>query len=365
MAIHGIYENGSQTWTHPQTNILWLRDLLPPELSHARVLAYHYNIEGLWSSSENHRERIVSFSTNLIAELVADRQLANAVERPIIFICHGFGGIVLEKALVSSKASTSPQVEHRRSIYVSTYGILFFGTPHSGIDRAAASLCPDHRHETPIRFISNLQKGSEMLQEVADQFSPLVKQFSIYYFWEQLPTTRRSSKSLIVGQESAVPPWHDAERFGIAATHSGMVKFSSRKDPGFDVVLAALIRYSSKADQRIKSRWASDRKFIEQQRQDEANALLRRRSTYRLEGSSSTPNVSHLHLIPRNPCAFFTGRNAYSSRLRDAFGLNAVGTDVRQDRKIFVIYGLGGSGKTQFCLNFARDSKSRYEQILY
>jgi hypothetical protein len=48
---------------------------------------------------------ILPCATNLIAELCAFRELSNSSKRPIIFICHGFGGILLKRALVFSSAS--------------------------------------------------------------------------------------------------------------------------------------------------------------------------------------------------------------------------------------------------------------------
>jgi hypothetical protein len=38
------------------------------------------------------------YATTLIAALYAERELSNASERPIIFICHGFGGILVKRA---------------------------------------------------------------------------------------------------------------------------------------------------------------------------------------------------------------------------------------------------------------------------
>ena len=34
---------------------------------------------------------------------------------------------------------------------------------------------------------------------------------------------------------------------------------------------------------------------------------------------------------------------------------------MQREQKIFVLYGLGGIGKTQICLKFAQDHRNRYE----
>ena len=42
-------------------------------------------------------DRILQHAQTLVAELVADRELEDASERPIIFICHSLGGIVVKR----------------------------------------------------------------------------------------------------------------------------------------------------------------------------------------------------------------------------------------------------------------------------
>jgi Cdc6-like AAA superfamily ATPase len=47
----------------------------------------------------------------------------------------------------------------------------------------------------------------------------------------------------------------------------------------------------------------------------------------------------------------FTGRDEYLQSLRDYFSSNVEGK-----RKSFLLYGLGGIGKTQICLKFIEES---------
>ena len=48
---------------------------------------------------------------------------------------------------------------------------------------------------------------------------------------------------------------------------------------------------------------------------------------------------------------FFTGRDAYLQRLREYFSSSIGG-----QRKSFLLYGLGGIGKTQICLRFIEEN---------
>lgn len=87
-------------------------------------------------------------------------------------------------------------IEHLHSIYVSTYGILFFGTPHHGSDKAnlatfvqrVVHVLPSKLVDTDSQLLEALKTGSQVLQEITDNFVPVMRKFRIYFFWEQEKT---------------------------------------------------------------------------------------------------------------------------------------------------------------------------------
>lgn len=352
-----------ETWTDPKSSVLWLRDLFPHEKFGARILAFSYKAESLTSPGEDASDPLFSLATNLIAELFADRQVANADNRPIIFICHGFGGILVKLALAHSSTSRSKHVEHLRSIYISTYAILFMGTPHTGMSKDAILFSQDDCEGLSM-FMVSLLKGSEMLQGVTARFAPIMKQFCVYYFWEQMTTQVGNAKVYIAEKDSAAPAWDDVDRYGIMATHSGMVKFTSGVDRGYQVVREALVRYIKAAPSYIKSRWRNDQKLLAEERQIEAEALLQSPSPYSPFDDSSPTDINEYYLVPRCSCNYFTGRKVQSKILKDKFG-PIQRRSKRGEHKIFVVYGLGGSGKTQFCLKYAEENAPRYGTLIY
>ncbi len=353
-----------ETWTDPELNILWLRDLFPHEQFKARIVAYGYKAESLTSPREGATDRILSLASSLVAEIFAERQDAKAFDRPIIFICHGFGGILVKRALVYSSTSRAKHVEHLRSIFISTYAILFMGTPHTGMSKDAVLLPRKDNGAGLNLFMTSLLKGSDMLQEVTDQFAPIMKRFSIYYFWEQMATHAGKARAYITDEDSAAPMWDNVDRCGIMATHSGMVKFRSREDRGFQVVHEALVRYIKAAPALIKLRWKNDQKLLAEERQIEAEALLQSQPSYLLSDEASPTDINHMCLVRRCSSKYFTGRKMQAKILRDKFGPTQLRSK-RHEHKIFVIYGLGGSGKTQFCLKYVEDNTPRYGMLIY
>ena len=361
VAIHGVYENAIETWTEPQTGTLWLRDLLPFQHYKVRILTYGYQGAALTSPGDGQADRILPHATSLIAELCADRQLVNAFQRPIIFVCHGLGGILIKRALAFSGSRHAKAVEHLRSIFISTAAILFLATPHRGISKKALLLPHKNEESGPSQFMISLLKGSAMLQEITDQFAPLMKNYSIFNFWEEIESSSNDISALMVEEDSAAPVWDNVERCGIASTHSGMVKYRSAIDHGYPVVLAALLRYVRMAPTLIKSRWDHDQKMIATERQQEAEALLQPPIPLSLSEESLNDDVNEWFEVPRCSTSYFTGREKQSQIVRKNLG-SIQRPSSRTKHHIYVIYGLGGSGKTQFCLKYAEDHQARYER---
>lgn len=103
-----------------------------------------------------------------------------------------------------------------------------------------------------------------------------MKNYCIYFFWEQEKTALKYGRDYIVTEASAAPVFDDTERAGIAADHSRMVKFDSNQSSGFRVVAAALDRYCEEAPDAIRDRYATMEHELLQMRQRDAVERLRR-----------------------------------------------------------------------------------------
>lgn len=363
--MHGLGEEQTKAWTHPGSGTLWLRDLLPATALCARVLSFGYNADTPSFLGGGSSNRILQHAVNLVAELHANRSLVNAVERPIVFVCHGLGGILVKKALAHAFSRTSNKVDHLYSIFVSTYGILFLGTPHHGIENTSWQLMvqnPSGDAGIPTELQAAIAKDSETLQNITDEFAPLAKRFHLYFFWEGFQTSYGSINGFVVNEDSAAPIWDNTERSCIYATHSEMCKFESTESPGYKVVLAAMLRYAQEAPDMVEKRWLEAGKILAKQRLNEAAELT---GVDRLIGERSCQDqpenkvLRNRHFrIPHSVSSIFTGRKDFTQKLREKI-MSSTDPDAPCKQKRFVCYGLGGSGKTQFCLNFVEDNRDR------
>lgn len=120
-------------------------------------------------------------------------------------------------------------------------------------------------------LLSALEHESETLQNITDYFVPLMRNFRIFFLWEQEQTgLKLLGRDYVVPQESAAPVHDDTERAGIAADHRRMVKFESPSSQGFRMVMDALSRYCEEAPPAILRRRAGAVQVLGMERQREA-----------------------------------------------------------------------------------------------
>jgi hypothetical protein len=100
--------NASQTGDNPATEnpplpekINWLKDedMLPRSLPRARIMQFDYRLA--LTEVPTAEDNLETIATELLKELSKVRKdCKSSLSRPIIFIGHSFGGIVIEKALI-------------------------------------------------------------------------------------------------------------------------------------------------------------------------------------------------------------------------------------------------------------------------
>lgn len=105
--------------------------------------------------------------------------------RPLIFICHSYGGVLLSHCLVRANAIED---ERRRSLYKSTYGMLFFGTPHRGSPKDDVLKMVEQAHPNRVPALMQTAPGSGELKLQLQLFADLVRDRQVGSFYETEPT---------------------------------------------------------------------------------------------------------------------------------------------------------------------------------
>ncbi|KAH7305415.1 hypothetical protein B0I35DRAFT_362001, partial [Stachybotrys elegans] len=136
IALPGLGGHAFESFKHPPDEYMGLRDTLPQDLTNdatgqpmARVMTFGYESGVAGSNLEGLATRLHHSLLPLVATPIA---------RPVIFVAHGFGGLVLKQALVSL-SKLENEKDHK--LLQAGHGFLFFGIPHAGMDKATQLAC--------------------------------------------------------------------------------------------------------------------------------------------------------------------------------------------------------------------------------
>ncbi|KAL5335583.1 hypothetical protein BJX70DRAFT_374892 [Aspergillus crustosus] len=162
--VHGLHGHQAP-WTS-EADVFWPEKLLPAKISDACILSFEY--EAGIGDFFNDEDGITDISTDLINELMDHRTEKEKEERPIIFVAHCLGGVVLENALV--RAAQHPKKKELIS-YIA--GILLLGTPHFQPGSLAAATKYFQVAQTEVPSESDLKDGLDRLSGIPLSFASL------------------------------------------------------------------------------------------------------------------------------------------------------------------------------------------------
>ncbi|KAF4343770.1 ankyrin repeat [Fusarium beomiforme] len=231
VAVHGLNGKAFKTWT--QDGKLWLADFLPQDIPYARIFTFGYDSRIAFTGSAS---RVDDHARNLLERLMAKRRYFSE-KRPLIFICHSLGGIVVKRAL----AIAHERSRRYDSITRDTFGIMFLGTPHRGSDVAfwgnLLAKLADVLTLGSIRtqVLEDLKRKSDMLGAICSQFversESLHRIFSIY---ERQRT--KGASGLVVEEDSAVIGLPNEVPISMEADHRSICKFADMASEKYQMI---------------------------------------------------------------------------------------------------------------------------------
>jgi hypothetical protein len=109
---------------------VWLRDFAPKDIPQARFITYGHDTAAIKSDSD---QGIRELAHTLLDRLAIFRRRTNTQQRPICFVCHSLGGIVLKEALVISNKATGLMHRELHEVMRNTHGLVLIGVPNLGL----------------------------------------------------------------------------------------------------------------------------------------------------------------------------------------------------------------------------------------
>ncbi|RPB18413.1 hypothetical protein L211DRAFT_796967 [Terfezia boudieri ATCC MYA-4762] len=243
VAVHGLGSAPKRAWLHKASKKMWLKDFLPEERDIKRSRIMLANHESDWSNNAADNP-LGKYSEAILQGLKEQRSTKEEAKRPIIFIAHSFGGILVKRALVIASRSND---QGYRQIYEMTKGVIFLGTPHKGaiisrIGRVVA--LTSYWMGSSIKLLDLLDVASTHNREIGDDYLDISTELVHIDFYEMLAEQTFGIPTGIVNSQ-AVPrdraTIDGRANYGLYATHRGINKFPSREDNNYAQVLRRLI----------------------------------------------------------------------------------------------------------------------------
>ncbi|KAL8744866.1 MAG: hypothetical protein Q9190_002940 [Brigantiaea leucoxantha] len=200
IAVHGLNGHWEKTWS-TDLGVFWLRDLLPKAIPNARILSYGYDARTHGSTPAS-KQYIWQHAHGLVSDLAHFREETETVHRPIIFIAHSLGGLVVKSALIHADLTRQGHLERRKAIKNSTHGVNFVGTPHQGgngveIGKIIVNVASAMQHTTQ-NAVQHLSKHSEWLQQQTTDYLAISADFETVCFYETYRTALPGLGHLLV-----------------------------------------------------------------------------------------------------------------------------------------------------------------------
>ncbi|KAI1326816.1 hypothetical protein F5Y16DRAFT_218338 [Xylariaceae sp. FL0255] len=244
--VPGLGANPEDSWKSESTQFNWTTEALTRDFPKSRLLLYKY--QSAWTGSLKVRQFMANIAMALLTGLQSVRKKCQ--RRPIVFIGHSMGGLVIAKAITIA--------DQRRDkfpiMFEAIAASIFFGTPFNGAPVASVAAMYAYAAEkigkaTSSKLLDLLKPGDEGLRELKHEFMRLAGKISpkidLLCFYEEKPTDFSKMAGLpilfglaklaipqeyaeFVSRDSATLPGVD--ELGIASNHRDLVKFDGPKD---------------------------------------------------------------------------------------------------------------------------------------
>lgn len=196
--VHGLSGHRINTWSDGK--IMWPRDLLPEKIPNARIMTvrlsdkvagdidnvqFGYESNPIRFLQQQGTQTILSHAQDLLQELKIEREDEEQQKRPIIFVGHSMGGLIIKQAMCKANEYASRRIYQREAKIVQyCTAMVFMGTPHRGADTAAWATTATRLAKAIGKagnddIVASLKSGSPVLQSLNDTFAGIQARFNI------------------------------------------------------------------------------------------------------------------------------------------------------------------------------------------
>ncbi|KAI1207027.1 uncharacterized protein F4807DRAFT_436711 [Annulohypoxylon truncatum] len=231
IALSGLSSHPFGSWQPKKGDktFMWIRDALPLDLPQLRPIIYGYETTLPKSKSF---QNITDLASQLINQLASNGWTALSA-KPLVFLAHSLGGLVLKRAIVALANSGYDDSA------IQIAGGIFFGVPNFGMEQSSfLSIAEGNPNEM---LVEDLSPHSPWLKGLESQFNGIsyLRKMNMFWGYETCtsPTLIQNDDGEIVsGPEVVLVTPQSATRglleinesqtFPLNENHSNIVKFN-------------------------------------------------------------------------------------------------------------------------------------------
>lgn len=228
-------------------------------------MVFHYASQ--WFGEGAVSQPVDAVAKKLIADLRDLRKEADCENRPIIFIGHSLGGIVIEKAVITAKLQGVPYLR----VFNAMAGCVFLGCPFTGSPSQmkaalASTLLSTINMSKNTPMIKMLSEQNQQLIDMRNDFLNIVEQTRMQTcnFWELQETNMNkfsnsspwlswSAVSQLIAPKETVE-FPGKAGFALNTDHSGLNKFDSPNNGHWITVKNQIKEIANEAGKAVKAR---------------------------------------------------------------------------------------------------------------
>ncbi|MCJ1470073.1 hypothetical protein MMC07_008718 [Pseudocyphellaria aurata] len=338
VAVHGLGSNCDRTWLAYRSKANWLADFLPRTHANFRVIALNH--DSRWDAYSP-VQSLRDYGQIILDSIATLRRDEEENKRPLIFIGHSFGGILIKKALVIARGSKilteSLSDARERAVYDACCGVLFFGTPHRGSNFALFGMLSSYFsywRGSRSDLLEFLTPSSKELDDLHLSFLRAYETIYIANFFETVPIKLLGLPfHVVVTKESATIDGKPS--ISVDADHRSL----QRCENDFSGNYLQIVHQINMIVEHL-----NQQRMIEHQRNKYT-------VPFRLRGA---PLVS-----------VFVGRTNELQQIEEGLELALLQSSNRLRLKIVVLQGMGGVGKSQLAIEYAIRHQGVYSAIFW
>ncbi|KAI1416951.1 hypothetical protein F5Y13DRAFT_153431 [Hypoxylon sp. FL1857] len=250
IAVTGLSGHAFGSWRNRNSSRMWLMDFLPKDIGeNLRILTYGYDSD----LRTKGKRSMLEFRRKFLQNLMIARGSRVDTSRPIIFIGHSLGCLIITQALLQCVTDND-----KDGILESTRAVFFFGAPHGGLEvdslvEMVENITDGNRQSTRLKLLEQLREDSEFLEDQKERLitvwaRPTLRLFSFYEL-KETPTVvqdsqgnwdRKGEAVQLVKNISSLLFLPSESRYSVDGNHSDMVKFMSQVDVTYQTVVRSL-----------------------------------------------------------------------------------------------------------------------------